>query len=107
MQEAIAEARAIRRIVKQMYKGDTESEATAILSELSKIEAIGEKIGETKDCIPVLVSLRCNDKPSVSQQAQNVLQNLSDNTHFAVKMAEAGYFPPFVACFNQGKSGAP
>lgn len=100
--EAMAEARAVRHIVRQMYKGETESDAIAILLELSKIETIGEKIGKTKDCIPVLVSLLRNNKPAVSQKAHGVLQNLSSNTHFAVKMAEAGYFPPFVACFNQG-----
>ncbi|TXG49001.1 hypothetical protein EZV62_024876 [Acer yangbiense] len=100
--DAISEAGAVRQVVKQIYKGETESDAIAVLLELSKIETIGEKIGKTKDCIPVLVSLLRNENPNVSQKAHNVLQNLSLNTHFAVKMAEAGYFPPFIACFNQG-----
>ncbi|EOX99570.1 ARM repeat superfamily protein isoform 4 [Theobroma cacao] len=39
--------------------------------------------------------------PDISCKAQKVLQNLSSNTHFVVKMAEAGHFQPFVARFNQ------
>ncbi|KAJ0045086.1 hypothetical protein Pint_05580 [Pistacia integerrima] len=100
--EAIVQAGAIRHTVKQIYKGETEAEALAVLLELSKTESLGEKIGKTKDCIPILVSLLHNDDPNVSENAHSVLQNLSSNTHFAVKMAEAGYYQPFVACFNQG-----
>ncbi|GLT75391.1 hypothetical protein SLA2020_471220 [Shorea laevis] len=100
--QAIVEVGAVRCIVKQIYKGEREADATAVLLELSKIETLGEKIGNTKDCIPLLVSLINNDNPDVSQKAKHVLQNLSSNTHFVVKMAEAGYFRPFVARFNQG-----
>ncbi|KAJ0101636.1 hypothetical protein Patl1_05645 [Pistacia atlantica] len=100
--EAIVQAGAIRHTVKQIYKGETEAEALAVLLELSKRESLGEKIGKTKDCIPILVSLLHNDDSNVSENAHSVLQNLSSNTHFAVKMAEAGYYQPFVACFNQG-----
>ena len=71
--------------------------------ELSATEILVEKIGNTKDCIPLLVSLLQKDNPNVSEKAKEVLQNLSSNTHFVVKMAEAGYFQPFVARFNQGK----
>ncbi|KAL5732349.1 hypothetical protein ACOSQ2_032041 [Xanthoceras sorbifolium] len=100
--EAIVEAGAVRHVVKHICKGETESDAIEVLLELSKIETIREIIGNTKDCIPVLVSLLRNDNPNASQKAHDVLQNLSSNTHFAVRMAEAGYFPPFIACFNQG-----
>lgn len=89
--------------MKQIYKGETEADALAVLLELSKRESLGEKIGKTKDCIPILVSLLHNDDPNVSDNAHSVLQSLSSNTHFAVKMAEAGHYQPFVACFNQGK----
>uniref|UniRef100_A0A2N9FB18 U-box domain-containing protein n=1 Tax=Fagus sylvatica TaxID=28930 RepID=A0A2N9FB18_FAGSY len=100
--EAIVEAGAVRRIVKLIYKDGTEPDAIEILLELSKSETIAEKIGSTKDCIPLLVSLLSNNNPDVSQNAYKVLQNLSSNTHFVVKMAEAGHFQPFVARFNQG-----
>lgn len=100
--EAIVEAGAVRRIVKLIYKDGTEPDAIEILLELSKRETIAEKIGSTKDCIPLLVSLLSNNNPDVSQNAYKVLQNLSSNTHFVVKMAEAGHFQPFVARFNQG-----
>ena len=98
----MVEAGAVRRIVKQIYKDGTEPDAIAILLELSERETLAEKIGSTKDCIPLLVSLLSNSNPDVSQNAHNVLQNLSSNTHFVVKMAEAGHFQPFVARFNQG-----
>lgn len=103
MQEAIVQAGAIRHTVKQIYKGETESDALAVLLELSKRQSLREKIGKTKDCIPILVSFLHNEDPNVSENAHSVLQNLSSNTHFVVKMAEAGYYQPFVACFNQGK----
>ena len=94
----------MRRIVKLIYKDGTEPDAIEILLELSKRETIAEKIGSTKDCIPLLVSLLSNNNPDVSQNAYKVLQNLSSNTHFVVKMAEAGHFQPFVARFNQGNN---
>ncbi|GAV82584.1 U-box domain-containing protein [Cephalotus follicularis] len=100
LQEDIVEAGAVRCIVKNFYKGKPEPDALAILLELSKRETLGEKIGNTKDCIPLLVSLLSNDNNEIAQKALNVLQNLSSNTHFAVKMAEAGHFQPFVTCFN-------
>ncbi|MBA0682709.1 hypothetical protein Goari_024404 [Gossypium aridum] len=97
----IVDAGAVRRIVKRMYNGETEANSVSILLELSKTETLIERIGNTKDCIPVLVSLLSNPNPDTSSKAKAVLQNLSSNTHFAVKMAEAGYFQSFVARFNQ------
>ncbi|XP_008222275.1 PREDICTED: U-box domain-containing protein 43-like [Prunus mume] len=99
--EAIVTAGAIRRIVKYIYKGRSKRDAIAVLLELSAKETLGEKIGDTKDCIPLLVSLLHKNNPDVSQEARKVLQNLSSNTHFVVKMAEAGHFQPFVARFNE------
>ncbi|XP_059448155.1 U-box domain-containing protein 44-like isoform X2 [Corylus avellana] len=100
--ETIIKAGAVRCIVKQIYKDGTEPDAIAILLELSERETHAEKIGSTKDCIPLLVSLLANNNPDISQKAHKVLQNLSSNTHFVVKMAEVGHFQPFVARFNQG-----
>lgn len=102
MQETIIKAGAVRCIVKQIYKDGTEPDAIAILLELSERETHAEKIGNTKDCIPLLVSLLANNNPDISQKAHKVLQNLSSNTHFVVKMAEVGHFQPFVTRFNQG-----
>ncbi|XP_010250470.1 PREDICTED: U-box domain-containing protein 44-like isoform X1 [Nelumbo nucifera] len=100
----IVKAGAIRRIVKQFYKGEAEPDAVAILLELSAKETLVEQIGNTKDCIPLLVSLLHNNNPEIPQKVQNVLQNLSSNTNFVIKMAEAGHFQPFVECFKQGLS---
>ncbi|XP_022764127.1 U-box domain-containing protein 44-like [Durio zibethinus] len=100
--QEIVQAGAVRRIVKRIYNGETEPGTIAILLELSKTETLIEKIGNTKDCIPLLVSLLSNPNPDISWKAQNVLQNLSSNIHFVVKMAEAGYFQSFVTQFNQG-----
>ncbi|CAK7336018.1 unnamed protein product [Dovyalis caffra] len=100
--EAMVEAGVVRCIVKLIYRGEKRPDAIAVLLELSKTETLTEKIGKTKDCIPLLVSLLHNDNPVVSQKAQSTLQNLSSNTSFVIKMAEAGHFQPFVARFNQG-----
>ncbi|OMP06500.1 Armadillo [Corchorus olitorius] len=100
--QEIVQAGAVRRIVKRIYNGGTEPTTVGILLELSKAETLIDKIGNTKDCIPLLVSLLSNPNSDISDKAQNVLQNLSSNTHFAVKMAEAGYFQSFVARFNEG-----
>ncbi|KAF2288422.1 hypothetical protein GH714_007335 [Hevea brasiliensis] len=100
--EAIVEAGVVRRIVKQIYTGERIPDAIAVLLELSNNETLREKIGSTKDCIPLLVSLLDNSNSDISQKAKKMLDNFSSNTSFVVKMAEAGYFQPFVARFNQG-----
>lgn len=107
LQETIVKAGGIRRIVKHIYKGGSKHDAVAVLLELSAKETLGEKIGNAKDCIPLLVSLLHKDNTEVSQKSHKVLQNLSLNTHFVVKMAEAGHFQPFVARFNEGKNDMP
>lgn len=107
MQQEIIQAGVVRRIVRRISNGETEPYTIGILLELSKTETFVETIGNTKDCIPLMVSLFSNPNPDISLKAQNVLQNLSSNTHFAVKTAEAGYFQPFVARFNQGKAITP
>lgn len=89
--------------MRQFYTGEAEPDAVAVLLELSAREALAEKIGNVKDCIPVLVSLLNYRNPNVQNKARKVLENLSYNTHFVVKMAEAGHFQQFVARFNQGK----
>ena len=104
LQEVIVEAGVGRRIVKQICRGEKGLDAIAVLLELSKKETLRDKIGATKDLIPLLVSLLHNDNPDVSQKAQGTLQNLSSNTSFVIKMAEAGHFQPFVSRFNQGFS---
>lgn len=90
--------------MRQFYKGEAEPDAVAVLLELSARESLAEKIGNVRDCIPVLVSLLNYSNPNVSQKAHKVLQNLAYNTHFVVKMAEAGHLQQFVACFNKGKA---
>lgn len=107
LQETIVKAGGIRRIVKHIYNGGSKHDAVAVLLELSAKETLGEKIGNAKDCIPLLVSLLHKDNTEVSQKSHKVLQNLSLNTHFVVKMAEAGHLQPFVARFNEGKNDMP
>ncbi|XP_017699591.2 U-box domain-containing protein 44-like [Phoenix dactylifera] len=102
--EAIAAKGVIRCIVKQFCRGETEPEGLVILLELSENEVFAERIGNTKDSIPSLVSLLQNSNPDISQKALNVLGKLSCNNKFVIKMAEAGYFEPFLACFQQGNS---
>ncbi|XP_019708439.1 U-box domain-containing protein 44 isoform X1 [Elaeis guineensis] len=102
--KTIAAKGVIRCIVKQFCRGETEPEGLVILLELSENEVFADMIGKTKDSIPCLVSLLQNSNPDISQKALNVLGNLSCNINFVIKMAEAGYFEPFLACFQQGNS---
>lgn len=96
-------AGALRYIVKYLYKGEAHNDAVAILLELSKKETLAEEIGNAKDCIPLLVSMLDDVNNAVAERAKMVLENLSFATHFVIKMAEAGYFIPFVSRFNEGE----
>ncbi|RWR86906.1 U-box domain-containing protein 44-like protein isoform X1 [Cinnamomum micranthum f. kanehirae] len=100
---AIVEAGAIHYIQKLFRKGEAQPDAVAILVELAEKEEFAEEIGNT-NCIPFLVSLLENHNPDISQKAEKVVENLSSNTHFVIKMADAGYFQPFLVRFNQGPS---
>ncbi|XP_030461834.1 U-box domain-containing protein 44-like isoform X2 [Syzygium oleosum] len=100
--ESIVKAGAIHLVVKHLYKGEVAHDAIAVLLELSSREAIAEEIGNAKNSIPLLVSMLHYRERNVSKKAHKVLQNLSFNTHFVVKMAESGYFGPFVSRFNEG-----
>ncbi|KAI3410869.1 RING-type E3 ubiquitin transferase [Psidium guajava] len=102
LQASIVEAGAIHLVVKHLYEGEVGRDAIAVLLELSSREAIAEEIGKAKNSIPLLVSMLHYWKGDVSKKAHEVLQNLSFNTHFVVKMAECGYFRPFVCRFNEG-----
>lgn len=102
LQESIVKAGAIHLIVKHLYKGEVGHDAVEVLLELSSREAIAEKIGNAKNSIPLLVSMLHYWERDVLNKAHKVLQNLSFNTHFVVKMAECGHFRPFVCRFNEG-----
>lgn len=104
LQEVIVEEGGLRLIIKRLYNSETEVDALGVLLELSSRETIAEKIGGTKNCIPRLVSMLNHSPPDVMEKAGELLQKLSLHTHFVVKMAESGYFRPFVARFNQGNS---
>ncbi|KAG9447309.1 hypothetical protein H6P81_013437 [Aristolochia fimbriata] len=100
--DAIAEAGGIYSIVKQFYTGEASPEAMALLLELSQKKSLVEKIGNTKSCIPFLVSMLQSPHPGILEKAQKIAQKLSSNIQFAITMAEAGYFQPFLNHFYQG-----
>ncbi|PIA41329.1 hypothetical protein AQUCO_02200026v1 [Aquilegia coerulea] len=100
--EIIVEVGALSYILKCFYKGETNTNAITILLELSTNAKLQEKIGNTKYCIPLLVSMLHNDNHDVAHKAEKVLINLSSFTHFVIKMAEAGHFKPFVFHFTEG-----
>ncbi|KAK1293869.1 U-box domain-containing protein 44 [Acorus calamus] len=100
----IAKSGAIRCMVKRFCRGETDAEAVLILVKLSENEEILEQIGNTKNCIPSLVSLLKNPNPDVSHNARRVLERLSSNTQFVIKMAEAGHFQPFLDRFHDAPS---
>ncbi|KAF8020951.1 hypothetical protein BT93_G1385 [Corymbia citriodora subsp. variegata] len=99
--DSIVKAGAIHLVVKHLYKDEAGHNAIAVLLELSSREAIAEEIGRAKNSIPLLVSMLHWER-DVLKKAHKVLQNLSFNTHFVVKMAECGYFRPFVCRFSEG-----
>ncbi|XP_058092848.1 U-box domain-containing protein 44-like [Magnolia sinica] len=100
--EAIVGAGAIRCIVKQIGRGEVEPDAVRLLQALSEKEELIQEIGNAKDSIAFLVTLLQNPKPDISSRSRLVLENLSSNAHFIIKMAEAGHFQPFIDHFNQG-----
>lgn len=100
----MVEAGALRLIIRRLYNGETDAYALGVLLELSSGEEIAEMIGNTKNCIPRLVSMLNHSPRDVVEKARELLQKLSFNTHFIVKMAGSGYFQPFIARFNQGNS---
>ncbi|KAL5700550.1 hypothetical protein ACHQM5_025977 [Ranunculus cassubicifolius] len=100
--EIMIKERVIRYIIKCFYKGEAHTDAIAIFLEMSRKETFAEIIGNTKDCIPLLVSMLDNSNHDVSDKAEMVLENLSLNIQFAIKMAESGYFLPFISRFNEG-----
>ncbi|KAL5993684.1 hypothetical protein ACLOJK_040936 [Asimina triloba] len=102
--ESIAKAGAIRYIIKQLYRGEVEPDAVTLLLELSEKEALAEQIGNATDCIPLLVSLMQNGNPDISTKVEKVVENLSFNTYFITKMAEARHFQPFIIRFSKGPS---
>nr|ABF72002.1 U-box domain-containing protein [Musa acuminata] len=99
--EAIAAAGAVRCIVKMFCRGETEPEALQVLLDLSENEKLADVIGNTKDCIPSLVSLAQNSVPAISEKALHVLSRLSSKTHFVIQMARAGHVRPFLTSFQQ------
>lgn len=100
--EIMVKAGALRYIVKYLIKGEAHNDAVAILLELSKKETLAEEIDKDKDCIPLLVSMLDDVDNAVAERAKMVLANLSYATNLVIKMAEAGYFIPFVSRFNEG-----
>ncbi|RWV98188.1 hypothetical protein GW17_00038983 [Ensete ventricosum] len=104
--EAIAAAGAVRCIVKKFCRGETEPEALQVLLDLSENEKLADLIGNTKDCIPSLVSLAQNSVPAISEKALHVLSRLSSKTHFVIQMAQAGHVGPFLTSFQKGKRAA-
>ncbi|ERN06339.1 putative U-box domain-containing protein 42 [Amborella trichopoda] len=103
---AIVNAGGIRIITKQLYRCEGVEDAVNLLLELSKNAEIAKKIGESKDCITLSVSLLLSLNANVSEQSKRLIRNLSSDPNSVVKMAEAGYFQPFLSQFLQGSSEA-
>ncbi|KAH9328426.1 hypothetical protein KI387_000534, partial [Taxus chinensis] len=94
--EAIVNAGAINCAVKLLAQDEEADYAVSLLLELSQNSAFSERIGGAKNCIPFLVALLNSRNPQTSENAENVLENLSGNTKFVVSMTEANFFKPFI-----------
>lgn len=93
----------MRCIVKKFCRGETQPEGLQILLDLAENDKFVDVIGNTKDCIPSLVSLVNNSDPAIAEKAMSVLDKLSSKTGFVIKMAEAGLIQPFLTSFHQGE----
>ncbi|KAL0921104.1 hypothetical protein M5K25_008140 [Dendrobium thyrsiflorum] len=98
MQETMGTTGVIRCLMKLLRGAEPEPYALEILLELSKKEAIADKIGNDPNSIPILVSLLNHPTSDMAEMARSVLENLS-RIQFAIMMARCGYFSPFLELF--------
>ncbi|GLJ46221.1 hypothetical protein SUGI_0973790 [Cryptomeria japonica] len=100
--EAIVNAGAINCAVNMLAQDEEADYAVSLLMELSRNSACSKKIGNANNCIPYLVALLNSRNPQTSQNAETVLENLSSNTKFVVRMTEANFFKPFIRLIAEG-----
>ena len=81
---------------------DKSREAVGLLTDLSVVSKVRQRIGSVQGCIVMLVTLFNGDDIRASHDTGKLLIALSSNTQNVLLMAEAGYFVPLVQYLKEG-----
>ncbi|KAL5720395.1 hypothetical protein ACHQM5_004672 [Ranunculus cassubicifolius] len=104
--EVIAEGDTIRTIVKFLSHEQSKEreEAVSLLYELSKSEALSEKIGAVNGAILILVGMTSSHSENVStvEKADKTLENLEKCERNVQQMAENGRLQPLLTLLLEG-----
>lgn len=96
----------VRSIVKFLSDEHSQEreEAFSLFYELSKSEALCEKIGSVNGAILILVGMTDNKSENISivEKADKILKNLEKNENNVRQMAENGRLQPFLTLLLQG-----
>ncbi|CAH1430965.1 unnamed protein product [Lactuca virosa] len=104
--EIMAEGDNVRTIVKFLSHEQSKEreEAVSLLFELSKSEAMVEKIGSVNGAILILVGMTSSKSENVStvEKADKILENLENNENNVRQMAENGRLQPLLTLLLEG-----
>ena len=90
-------------IVRSLTRDVDESrEAVGLLTDLSVVPKVRQRLGRVQGCIVMLVTLFNGDDIRASHDAGKLLIALSSNTQNVLLMAEAGYSVPLVQYLKEG-----
>lgn len=99
----MAEVGSLSVIVPSLMRETTESRAAAgLLSDLSGVPSVSQRMGRVQGCILMLVTLLDGDDHLASADARKILDALSAHTQNVLLMAEAGYFKPMLQHLKRG-----
>lgn len=108
LQEAISAGDTIRTIVKFLSHDHSQEreEAVSLLYELSKSEALCEKIGGVSGAILILVGMSSSKSENVLtvEKAEKTLDNLEKCENNVRQMAESGRLQPLLTLILEGAS---
>ncbi|KAL4557584.1 hypothetical protein LXL04_035767 [Taraxacum kok-saghyz] len=104
--EIMAEGDKVRTIVKFLNHEQSQEreEAVSLLYELSKSEALCEKIGSVNGAILILVGMTSSKSENllIVEKAEKVLENLEKNENNVRQMAESGRLQPLLTFLLEG-----
>lgn len=106
MQEILAEGDTVHTVVKflRLERSKEKEEAVALLYELSKSEALCEKIGSINGAILILVGMSGSKSENLStiENADRTLENLEKCENNIRQMAEYGRLRPLLTQILEG-----
>ncbi|KAL5719025.1 hypothetical protein ACHQM5_011861 [Ranunculus cassubicifolius] len=93
----------IELIVRALARRAAESKfAASLLLELSKHDAVRERIGKVQGCILLLVTMSGSDDTQGARDAKELLENLKFLDQNIIQMAKANYFKPLLERLSSG-----